>query len=316
MTGEEIKNGTAGVVVVADAGNVAGRVVYWRLAGTVEHEVLVDAWAEADLDLALLPSPPSPLHSLRRTMAVLTGTRSKRRLLVRPLGRGVDGFALVHEAADGRDLEHATILTASISDERTEAGTPILDVRPGPALNIIDLDAAGWANGGVQRDVQRQFGVACMEHDPGATSYWLTNLLPKMNAVSLRDKGGVYFLPRDMIPVWDRMVEVIRSVSDHAIFQLPAMQTQDAVDAILDAVTQEAKTLATSIERELNDGEELGKRALQTRVRYCDEMRAKLDRYAELLDTKLDDIDARLDSLKANVAQAILMAEAEEGAHE
>lgn len=311
MTGaEEVRNGHGGIVVVEDAAGIAGRVVYWRLQGTVEHDVLVDAWTAAGLDEAQLPETPTYLQALRRVLGDVQMGRSKRRLLVRPLASDSPGFALVNEEAQGRDLDHAIIFTVVVTNTYDAADIPELDVQPGLAMQAdgeAKLDA-------LRAGLQRAFAQACMEHDTKNVSRWLSGLLPRLQAVGLRDKGGVYFVPRDKLPQWDAIVGVLREVSEHAVFQLPAMQTKDAVDAILDAITTEAAALAERIEGELN-GTDLGTRALRTRIRYCEEAGSKLAAYENLLDTKLDDIADRIDQLKANVSQALIMAEAEEDAN-
>lgn len=310
---QEVAEGHGGLVVVEDAAQVAGRLVWWRLQGTLEHDVLADAWTAEGLDEDLLPNVPGEHRALRRVLQRLRNARAGR-LLVRPLGRGAEGFALVHEEAAGRDLDHAIVLTAVMADERDEAGIRQLDVAPGPQVEALGVVRSSWAAGGPQAELQYLFAAACTEHDSGSTSSWLTWLMPRLQAVCLRDKGGIYFVPRDQLATWGAIVGVLREVSDHAMFQIPALRTQDAVDAILDAVTEEAAALATRIEEELNGAEELGKKALATRLRYCDQALNKVAKYEQLLGAKLDDIEQRIDDLKANVSQAILMVEAADAA--
>lgn len=309
----EVAKAHGGIIVVEDGAQIAGRMVWWRLQGTLEHDVLVDAWEAEGLDEKLLPSPPGEHRALRRVLGRLRAA-SGGRLLVRPLGRGAEGFALINEEADGRTLDHSTVLTTVITKATDDAGIYQLDTEPGPQVEVLGVARASWIAGGPQVELQKLFAAACTEHDSGSTSSWLTWLMPRLQAVCLRDKGGIYFLPRDQLVTWDAVLHVLREVSDHAMFQIPALRTQDAVDAILDAVTQEAAALAQRIEQELNGSDDIGVKALRTRIRYCDEALDKVGRYEALLGAKLDDICARIDDLKVNVSQAILMAEAAEDA--
>jgi len=284
MTGNEI-------MVVEDGANIAGRVVYWRLEGTLELDVLSDAWLAAGLDEKLLPNPPTPERALKRTLQSFSSNRT----LVRPLGGGVSGYALIEEHADERRLEHAQGLTAVI-DTAGERAVPALDVEPS------DHEMAA--------DVRLRYASTLMELDTRDASGWLGKLVEDVSAVGLRDKGGVYFVPRDSLPTWDRYVEVIGDVSDHHVFQIPAMRTRDAIAAVVDAIVSEATAVAGDIERDLADEDrELGKRALRTRVERCERTLAKVGRYEELLDEKLDDVRDRIGELRAQVATALLMAE-------
>lgn len=280
------------LVIVEDGTGVAGRVVYWRLEGTMEHEVLSEAWLDAELDEKLLPSPPTPERALKRSLK----SWASKRVLVRPLGVGVRGYALVSETAAGKDLSHATELRVVLEEE---------DGKP-----KLELDPPGHPLG---EEVLRRFAEATMELDTRDASTWLGTLVFAVHAVSLRDKGGVYFIPRTELETWDRFVAVLGDVSEHRVFQLPAMKTADAVEAILDAITTEAKSVAERIEEDLGNAElELGKRALRTRISQCEATLEKVGRYEDLLDRRLDDVRDRIGSLRAQVATAILMADTDD----
>lgn len=274
--------------------NVAGRVVYWRLEGSVEHGVLVDAWRAAGLDEKLLPLPPTPERALKRA---LRGFSSKR-LLVRPLK--VPGYSLVSETAEDRHLEHGQTLTVVLV-YGDDAGRPALEIEPaGHELAV---------------DVRKRFLAELEELDTTDISNWLGRLTTAVHAVSLRDKGGVVFVPRDDLPTWDRFVGVLEDVSESKVFQIPAMPTSSAVEAILDAIVSEATDVAVEIENDLADpAVELGPRALATRSGRCESTIAKVGRYEALLGARLDSIRKRIDDLKANIAAASLLAGAEKEA--
>jgi hypothetical protein len=281
------------LIVVPDGTPLAGRVVWWRLEGVIEHETLAEAWLEAGLEEDLLPSPPSVERALKRAL----GTWSGKRVLVRPLGRDVRGYALVEETAESSDLSHETELTVKL--EKDDDGRDVLVVDPaGHELAV---------------DVRRRFAEATMEFDSRASSTWLTSLVEGLDTVKLAPKKGFYFVPRDKLEIWDRYVAAVREVSDHHFFEIPTMKVAGAVEAILDAVTVESGDLVDAIAKDLDDPElELGKRALRTRVGKLELALEKIGRYEELLDEKLDAVRDRVGDIRANVATALLMAETEE----
>jgi hypothetical protein len=130
----------------------------------------------------------------------------------------------------------------------------------------------------------------------------------KLGAVSLRESGGVYFIPRTNTSIWMKVAAALDAVGS-SVFTIPAMKTAEAVAAITDAITAEAAALSKSIEDEMEKtGEDaLGSRALKTRVNTLEEMIAKVGTYEELIGRQLE-IRERVQRLSANVSAAALTA--------
>jgi hypothetical protein len=139
-------------------------------------------------------------------------------------------------------------------------------------------------------------------------SAWLIDMAYKLGAVSLRESGGVYFIPRTNTSIWMKVAAALDAVGS-SVFTIPAMKTAEAVAAITDAITAEAAALSKSIEDEMEKtGEDaLGSRALKTRVNTLEEMIAKVSTYEELIGRQLE-IRERVQRLSANVSAAALTA--------
>jgi len=101
-------------------------------------------------------------------------------------------------------------------------------------------------------------------------------------------------------------VVAIHSCSDHTVYAIPALETESAVQAILDALVAEADQEMSEVGEDLSSA---GKRALGTRKARCDEMRKKLETYASLLGPRLDTIRDKLEDAKGSVVEAMLLAE-------
>ena len=138
-------------------------------------------------------------------------------------------------------------------------------------------------------------------------SDWLVTLMPTMNAVGLRPRGGMYFLPRDRVPVYHALAEALHAATAHSLYEVPALQTKDAVRAVLDAITREAAGEAELMELALDTGE-LGARALKAKVRGCEAMMAKVASYEELLGQSLPELQDRLKVLNRQLTIAALQA--------
>jgi hypothetical protein len=121
----------------------------------------------------------------------------------------------------------------------------------------------------------------------------------------------VYFVPTDKVPMYRTMAQAIGKASQHRMFEVPALKSDEAVDAILDAVLREADYECTTLETVLDTGS-LGKRALKSKVAVCEAMRAKVAGYEALLGRSMTAVQDRIESLKAGVVAAALTLDAEE----
>jgi len=277
------------MIVIEDAENVAGRIVYGKLSGSVDLADLTAAWEKRDLPMEILPSPCTTEHALRTAFNEHTKTRGIR-VLVRPLPDKVSGYALVNEAGYDEDLVHAQTLKCKIDKESVLHFAPkdhfaIEQIRHSYEINLATLDTilfSGW----LWRKVM----------------YWLS-------AVALRPKGGIYFIPREKIPLWEKVVSAIDEVSGHEIYSIPAMKTQDAIEAILDAVLSDAQRSINEIETGLQDAMDgdMGKRAVKHRVTMCQRASKKLEAYDVLLGNRLEDIKSKLVNLEEKFSVAMLL---------
>jgi hypothetical protein len=287
MTTTKVKN----VISVTDS-QEAGAICWWRLSGEVSRQALAAAWEEAGLAEDLLPVGCTPGAALRRAIVKF----SHGRQMVRPLGDRLS-FAIVVERVTGiaiddgteQELAYETIARVSMGedDKLVCKGDP----------KICAAVTAGYE-------------AALGTYDANDISMWMSGrLLPYVQAVSLRDKGGIYFVPRATVDTWRAIVGLIRGVSAHTVFEVPAMSSNEAVAAILDAISREAQEAAEAMETELIE-QDLSAKVLRNRVVKLDKVAAKVATYEALLGTSLDALRARLEALNAQMAAAIFSAEA------
>lgn len=292
-----------GIVAVNDAKGPTGAIVWWRLSGTVEYDELRAKWLAEGLDEGWMPRAPTAQVAMRRTANDLR----EKRVLVRPLGRN-NGFAVVRERVNGkaRKADGAEPLEADLSYE---------------VLIRVTLDGVERIvveNVGMKGDMDQEEGfirtkaamkAAYQQHlnQLAAEDFspWLARLMPQLDAVSLRDQGGVYFVPPSAMPKLEAVVSVLRKVTAHTVNRVPAMRTNEAVEAILDAITQEAEAEATRFEKDLAE-EKLGEVGMQNRANEATEVEAKLVRYEEMLGVKLEVLRERLLNVRTQLTVAAL----------
>ncbi len=279
------------VVAVTEHIERAGTILMWTLSGPTDGEALRDQWVAAGLDPGRLPPPPTPATALRRAVGAL---REKSRI-VHAIGKG-NGFVVVDVTA-----------TASAVDDPTFAVQ---------ARASLDLVGRLVLKGGTD-EVRQQITEAFATHENALStedvSAWLTKVVVGLDGVALRGGGGVYFIPQTRLSELDTMIAALKAVSDHAIYRIPAMAGDDAVQAILDAVEAEAVAEAAAIEAALAE-EKYGSGGLQNRIGRTDKVEEKVSRYEELLGAKLETLRERLATLRADLTVAMIKAQQAEAA--
>ena len=274
------------IVAVSGDTDQAGAIVYWVLSGTVDHAELVNGWAAAGFKEGEIVEPPNPQTACLRAINEERSERERR--LRRPL-EGHKGHAIVDEAAKDMDLDYEVKCTAEVDAiGRIQVET-----------NDADLKAR------VEEAYARHLFSELSTTD---ISGWLIGtLLRKVDAVPLRPTGGFYFIPRQHLAKWRDMVAAVHGCSRHSFYEVPAMHTEEAIDAILASVNHEARAMAERMWSDIAKGE-IGGRALETRAADADAMHGKVERYEKLLGLALPDLQNSLTKLKANLSAAAIKA--------
>ncbi len=276
-------------IVAPEAMQTAGCITYWRLSGPITLSALRLSWEAAGLNLDMLPNPPGVDVALGRAVYEEEGRIAPGvKWLVRPLAhRGA--WALVMETCENETLDYAELLT----------------VKSGPVFERKNTSPTDYET--IVARIRANYDRRQGEIEPNDVSSWLVKIASKLQSVPLRDTGGIYFVPRKDIDIWRRVVEAVQAVSAHKVFSIPALKNSEAIDAITDAITQEAETAARVLEGELGQTGEsaLGVRAMKSRQEACETLLAKISAYDELLGVQLK-CRERVEMLQAALVSAVI----------
>lgn len=263
---------------------MAGIIVYWRLSGSVSHASFASAWTAEGLPADLAPSPVSVETAVHRAAKSL---KQPGRLVWR--------------------------------EKSTEAWTIAVNGRTEGEHVLHNIECRVGSRGGAWLEIQPANHPWAAEISDAFASYldtlqavdfsgWLVKQAERHHdAVSLRDTGGFYFLPPHAVPGWRRLSNVVNSNTDHKVYEIPAMHSDQAIDAVVDAVASEARALAEKMEAELLEGN-LGPRALEGRKSTCADVLAKIGRYESLLGRQLDTLRGRVEAIQAELVAGELSA--------
>jgi hypothetical protein len=284
-------------LMIVESVNTAGAVSYWRIASEIHLDQLASAWRAAGLDEKLLPSAPKDEVALGRAVADMV----EKRVLVRPLARR-GAWGIVEEVVTERPgmtprLDHTTLVNVFFRQ-----GQMVVEQAQGTWAQRADYDTRILSAYSKHRNTLAHSDV----------SSWLLDIAYGQGAVSLRESGGVYFIPKAGVAHWARVADAVEAGGGGSVFRIPAVRTAEAVAAITDAITAEAEAAALALENELvqTGDDALGKRALATRTKTVQELLAKLNSYEELLGQQLF-VRERVSTLQATLSAVALSAENE-----
>ena len=277
---------------------LAGALVYWRLSGEANGDDLNNALIEAGMEEHLV-NLPTPQRALRRTLNEYVGGD----VFLRAGKRGDRGTYLVRQGQTDEGPEFFVWLEATLGP----GGIPEFEVWQHPATSepmswSVDVDAL------TNRFWHHVYHVTTTD-----ISAWLIAQTAECDALSLRDSGGVYFIPRDTIDLWRKRVECLHEQTLCRVHMVPAMHSDDAVDAVMAALVEECTTFTENLSKDIGGGA-LGQRALENRGEQAKDLLAKLTRYEKLLGTSLGDIREQVVEQRTNAVQAALATSAEDGA--
>lgn len=297
-------NEPAVIAVRGDNIQDAGTITFWRMKGDTDAAALEQVWTAEGLDPEDLPSLPTDTVACRRAVHEQRNAST----IIRPLRRRnePDGWAIVSETTD-----------------RTVHHVPTLHVLPNRIGQLTfetpDGDAVIPSPPGITRgdvhDTAREVSEAYERHlsklSSNDMSMWFVHTVRTLDALGLKDTGGVYFIAKPFVPTWERMVRCIRTATPHEVSLIPAMRTEEAIDAILSSLESEAQAEAEAMFEEVASGE-LGGRALKTRADRCDAIRRKVAQYERLLGRALPTLHERLTELSGSLAAAAMVAVADD----
>ena len=278
------------------AGEHLGDMVWWTLEDArIGRARLEEVWAAAGLSAALLPEPPTPEKALRA--AVREAAVGQQGHLIR-LGKDDEDelvFAVVEEQRDG----------AGNVNYRQEARIALRkQVVPSLGSDAPDHDLV--------RAVHDRYERLLTTHTPDDVRRALVKTLAACAAVTLREHGGVYWVPAPFADTLRRLQIAVASIGASRVDVVPIHASPEASQALGDAarsaLENDLAVLTAEIDAFLHEPPDRAA-TLTRRLATFDELRAKADLYHSVLQVQVSDLDARLDELTRHV-EGLLQAKA------
>lgn len=260
-----------------------GVCVWWSLCDRTSEEELRQGF-QALGRAELIPERIDDRYALQRALQSLY---PDRRALVRPLGRGVVGYALVHEDPNGTEMEYQEELRAALLNGQ-------LLISP------------------AEHSAREELTTRYREERNFVTASKLGGVLVRaaraLSGISLRSRGGFYWIPEQNLEKWRAIAQVVEDA--HGSNRISMMRTttdEDSVDSVCDSLIAQVQSGLAQVEEKLATGD-LGKRGLRTQQAEAKELDRLVQKYEKILGRTLDSLRTQTAQVEAQASMAVLMA--------
>ncbi len=268
-------------------GQHLGDLIWWTLAeARIDRSTLENLWAAAQLAMDHLPEPPTAEKALKAAVREAAVGQSDRLIRLGKEDEAEIVFAVVRETkhADGSITYQQE--TRVILDRRVES---------------VSSDIAGHDLAGV---IATRFGELRSTHTADDVRRAMMKVLDSCAAVTLRDHGGVYWVPAPYAETIRRLQGAIEKVGSSRVYLLPVHSSADANRTLGDAAKLAIEDELAALKAEVEGFVASPPDRPSTLVRRLDafeELQARANLYREVLQVHVADLEATLSGLTSSV---------------
>lgn len=239
--------------------SISGAITYWSVSSSTSREALEEGLTTAGLDRWV----PSRLSIQNAIKAALTDLYAQPKTLIRP-DRG--GFSVVDETQGLFGLDHATRIWVAVQNNKTPVVSPVDHEDTSRILSAI----------AAQQDLVPVAQLTSM----------LTGIVKSLGGLSLRESGGLYWLPSPSLSKWGEVQKIMRAAGPNRVAMIQTMVDEESVAAVVDAITAEIESECAQMQAELASG--LSDRAAKHRAAHLNGLVDRLRTYEASLGITLD----------------------------
>ena len=264
-----------------------GDVLWWSLSDARIDRISLEAlWAGAGLDAELLPDAPTAEKALR--LAVREAQVGNQDRLIR-LGKETAEelvYAVVHEQRSGDGALDYTTEARMTLDRRRD-----VFVADHPTHDLV-------------ASVEARFKTYRTTHHPDDVRRTVVKTLNNLAAVTLRENGGIYWVPAPFAEKTRRLQAAIEKIGASRVYLLPLHKSADAEKTLGEIAKGSIETELAALQTEIASFIGAPPERASTLVRRFDAfeaLRGKARLYREVLAVEVQGLDDQLDKLSGAV---------------
>ncbi len=274
------------------AGPHVGDLLWWTLQeARIRRTDLERLWVGAGLSASFLPEPPTAEKALKTAVRdaqlgvddhlFRLGKESREELV----------FALLHEHRDeAGNVEHVQVARLRLDRQHTSQ----LDT-DNPSHELV-------------RAVLLGYDSLLHTHTVDDVRRTLVKTLDACAAVTLREHGGVYWVPAQFSEVLHRLQSAVLQIGQSRLDIVPIHATPEGIEALGHAAHESIETEVSALRAEIASFvEDPPDRAstLTRRLSRFDELKQRAQLYHSVLSVQVEDLDVALEELTRTVRRLL-----------
>lgn len=275
MTFDRIKEITSG-----HGGEHMGDLIWWALFDArVERQRLISLWEGAGFDTKLLPDETTAEKALK--LAAREAQVGLKGALIRPLGDDKDevSFSVVSEERGATENHYTT--EARIKVAKQGATTLVTDA---PEHLIVKL-------------VQEKYNVNLATHSADDVRRSIVSLIHSLAAVSVRESGGIYWIPPACAERVRRLQGLIGQIGGSKAYVLPIHYSPEGQQALADVARASIETELQQLQKEVEEflaSPPARMKTLSSRLDSYAALKQKAGLYKTVLSAEVEGLDENL----------------------
>jgi hypothetical protein len=270
------------------AGDHVGDLLWWTLEDArVTRTKLEAVWNDAGLSPAFLPEPPTAEKALKT--AVREAQTGRSDFLIR-LGKEDDAQIVFAVVAEHRD-EAGNVTHEQQTRITLHRGAPGPLAADDPTHDIVKVVSEGYNR-------------LLYTHTVDDVRRALVKTLGSCAAITLRDHGGVYWVPAPYADTLRRLQRAVSNIGTSRLDLVPIHATPEATQALGDAARAAIADDVTALRAEIDGFLESPPdrpSTLMRRLQTFEELRGKARLYHSILQVQVSDLEEKLNELTTHV---------------
>lgn len=272
---------------LSKGGQHLGDIFYWTLSeARIDRSTLETIWSAAQLSPEHLPDPPTAEKALKAAIREAAVGQPDRLIRLGKEDEAEIVFAVVRETkhADGSITYQQE--TRIILDRKAET---------------VSSDLSGHDLAGV---IATRFAELRTTHTPDDVRRAMMKTLDACAAVTLRDHGGVYWVPAPYAELVRRLQAAVEKIGSSRVYLLPVHASADASRTLGEAATLAIEDELAALKAEVEGFMASPPDRQSTLVRRLDAfegLQARANLYRDVLQVHVADLESTLSALTVTV---------------
>jgi len=275
------------ITVLNKGGQHLGDMIWWTLSDAkIDRSILENIWTGAQLAPEYLPDPPTAEKALKAAVREAAVGQPDRLIRLGKEDEAEIVFAVV------RETKHTD---GSISYQQETR--VILDRK----VESVSSDVVGHDLAGV---IATRFGELRSTHTADDVRRAMMKALDGCAAVTLRDHGGVYWVPAPYAETLRRLQGAIEKIGSSRVYLLPVHSSADANRTLGDAAKLAIEDELAALKAEVEGFVASPPDRPSTLVRRLDAfegLQARANLYRDVLQVHVSDLETTLAGLTSSV---------------